>query len=196
MRRKKKFTYALLALMFALMASPVSAQQKQVGKASYYGNRFHGRRTSDGSRYHRDSLTCAHRTLPFGTLLKVRNVKNGKEVVVRVTDRGPFSHGRIVDLSYAAARELGMIAAGVASVETVPVGHMLSTGERFILPDFKLVNPLSGEVHRPKQLALRDSTVNTSHAENSLASLRSSSWSIRQDKVTASAAKTGRPGKE
>ena len=89
-----------------MAGSSTFAQEPLTGKASYYANKFHGRRTSDGSIYHRDSMTCAHRTLPFGTILKVRNVKNGKEVIVKVNDRGPFCKGRIVDLSYAAAREL------------------------------------------------------------------------------------------
>ncbi|GAB6976903.1 hypothetical protein JCM15124A_18100 [Prevotella falsenii] len=77
---------------------------------------------SNGERYDRNDFTCAHRTLPFGTRLKVTNTKNGKEVEVRVTDRGPYSHGRIVDLSYAAAREIGMVASGVAyiKVEVLP----------------------------------------------------------------------------
>ena len=75
----------MLSLMMAFTVLPVSAQQKEVGKASYYGNKFHGRRTSDGSRYHRDSLTCAHRTLPFGTLLKVRNVLSAGVVRVEAT---------------------------------------------------------------------------------------------------------------
>ena len=87
------------------------------GKASYYSNSLHGRKMSNGERYDRNAFTCAHKTLPFGTRLKVTNPQNGKEVEVRVTDRGPYAHGRIIDLSYAAARELGMIASGVAYVK-------------------------------------------------------------------------------
>lgn len=82
--------------------------------ASYYSNRLHGRRMSDGTRYHRDSLTCAHKRYPLGTLLKVTNPKNGKSVVVKVTDR--CGSRRIIDLSYAAAKQLGIILAGVAMV--------------------------------------------------------------------------------
>ncbi len=82
------------------------------GKASYYSNSLHGRKMSNGERYDRNAFTCAHKTLPFGTRLKVTNPQNGKEVEVRVTDRGPYAHGRIIDLSYAAVRELGMIASG------------------------------------------------------------------------------------
>ena len=72
---------------------------------------------SNGQLYNRDSMTCAHRKLPFGTMLKVKNLKNGKEVVVKVTDRGPFSKKFIVDLSRAAARKLGIIAAGFSMME-------------------------------------------------------------------------------
>lgn len=89
---------------------------QQTGKASYYSKKATGARTSSGERLHHDSLTCAHRTYPFGTLLKVRNLSNDKSVIVRVTDRGPFGRGRIIDLSWGAAKELGMLAQGVTSV--------------------------------------------------------------------------------
>jgi len=72
---------------------------------------------SNGTPYHQDSLTCAHRTLPFGTILEVRNLKNNKKVVVKVTDRGPHLKSRIIDLSYAAAKELGIVGEGSAQVE-------------------------------------------------------------------------------
>lgn len=119
----QKAVTILTTIVALAMAIPAMGQQTH-GKASYYGNGVHGRRTSDGSRYHKDSLTCAHRTLPFGTLLKVTNKKNGREVVVRVTDRGPFVKGRVVDLSMAAAKELDMVSAGVASVMVENVGHI------------------------------------------------------------------------
>ncbi len=120
---KIKVLLLIVAALFVFAEqSTLTAQTKSMtGKASYYGNKFHGRRTSSGTIYHRDSLTCAHRTLPFGTLLKVRNVKNNREVIVKVTDRGPFIRGRIVDLSLAAAKEIGMIGAGVANVEVLKV---------------------------------------------------------------------------
>jgi len=94
--------------------STLHAQEK--GKASYYSKNMNGRRMSSGLRYHRDSMFCAHKKHPFGTLLKVTNPKNGKSVVVKVTDRGPFGHGRIIDLSYGAAKKLGILSAGVAMV--------------------------------------------------------------------------------
>ena len=86
------------------------------GKASYYAKSWTGRRTSNGERLHHDSMTCAHKTLPFGTLLKVTNLLNGKQVVVRVTDRGPYVKGRIVDLSWGAAKAIGMLSQGIAPV--------------------------------------------------------------------------------
>jgi len=92
------------------------------GNATYYSKRLEGRRTSSGERLHRDSMTCAHRTHPFGTRLLVTNPRNGKQVIVRVNDRGPFARGRIIDLSYGAAEKLGIVSQGVAKVE-VEVWH-------------------------------------------------------------------------
>ena len=86
------------------------------GRASWYGSYFQGRRTTSGERYNRFNYTCAHKTLPFGTRLRVTNVKNGKSVVVRVSDRGPFRHQRILDLSEAAAKPLGVVECGAATV--------------------------------------------------------------------------------
>jgi rare lipoprotein A len=86
------------------------------GKASWYGRDFHGGKTANGERYDMESMTAAHRTLPFGTQLKVTNLDNGQECVVRVNNRGPFRKGRILDLSKGAARQLGMITRGIANV--------------------------------------------------------------------------------
>ena len=113
----------LFACCFCLLcgATTVPAQKNQTGKASYYSDKLHGRRMSNGERYHRDSMTCAHLKYPFGTLLKVRNPLNDKEVIVRVTDRGPFSSRYVIDLSKAAARELGFIRKGFCQVEITPI---------------------------------------------------------------------------
>ncbi len=96
--------------------SRLNAQGVTNGKASYYAKSWTGRRTSNGERLHHDSMTCAHKTLPFGTLLKVTNLLNGKQVVVRVTDRGPYVKGRVVDLSWGAAKAIGMLSQGIAPV--------------------------------------------------------------------------------
>jgi rare lipoprotein A len=86
------------------------------GRASWYGHRFHGRRTSSGERFDMNEFTAAHPTLPFGTLVRVRNAINGREVVVRINDRLPRMRDRIIDLSKAAAAALGFVKAGVAPV--------------------------------------------------------------------------------
>lgn len=100
----------------------VKKQQEMFkGNASYYADKFHGRRTANGEIYHRDSMTCAHLRLPFGTLLKVHNPKNGRTVVVRVTDRGPYSKRFTIDVSRAAAKELGIIYAGYQMMEITPI---------------------------------------------------------------------------
>ncbi len=86
------------------------------GVASYYGAKFHGRRTSSGEAYNKDAYTAAHKTLPFGTVVRVTGLWNNKSVDVKINDRGPFSHGRVIDISTAAAREIGMISKGVGNV--------------------------------------------------------------------------------
>lgn len=86
------------------------------GQASYYGNEFHGRKTANGERFDQGKLTAAHRTLPFGTRVKVTNTQNGKSVIVRVNDRGPFVKGRVIDLSSSAFKSLASLNAGVVPV--------------------------------------------------------------------------------
>jgi len=90
--------------------------RSEVGDASYYGSEFEGKKTASGERYHGDALTAAHRTLPFGTRLKVTDLSNSRSVEVVVNDRGPHKKGRIVDLSRRAAEELRMIGRGIARV--------------------------------------------------------------------------------
>lgn len=105
--------------MAILLSCPIGAQAQLLskGKASYYSDELHGRKMSNGIPYHRDSLTCAHLSLPFGVMLKVRNLRNGREVIVEVTDRGPFCKKYMLDLSRAAAKKLGIIGRGYAPVE-------------------------------------------------------------------------------
>lgn len=88
----------------------------ETGKASYYGQAHHGKRTASGERFDQHALTAAHRTLPFGTRVRVTNLNNERSVVVRINDRGPFVRGRIIDLSRAAAERLDMLRAGVVPV--------------------------------------------------------------------------------
>lgn len=118
----------LIALPFAAACSrnrkPATVASLGVpaerGYASWYGPSFHGRRTANGERYDMNAMTAAHPSLPFGSLVTVRNTDNGREAVVRINDRGPFKKSRIVDLSYAAAERLGIVGPGTAIVELYP----------------------------------------------------------------------------
>ncbi|HPE73140.1 MAG TPA: septal ring lytic transglycosylase RlpA family protein [Candidatus Competibacter sp.] len=92
---------------------------KQVGKASWYGPRFHGKKTASGKRFNQHALTAAHRRLPLGTRVKVTNLKNGKTVKVKINDRGPYHDGRIIDLSRAAAERLSMDGVTRVSIEVL-----------------------------------------------------------------------------
>ena len=96
--------------------APLPANYSEEGIASWYGVPYHGRRAANGEIYDMYKLTAAHRTLPFDTVVRVTNEKNGKQIEVRITDRGPFVEGRIIDLSLGAARELDMVGAGIAPV--------------------------------------------------------------------------------
>jgi rare lipoprotein A len=102
------------------------------GLASWYGKGFHGHRTASGEVYNMYEMTAAHKTLPMGTYVRVRNFDNGKTVDVRINDRGPFVRGRILDLSYEAAKRIGVVGPGTAPVEIIALGFMQETkvGER------------------------------------------------------------------
>ena len=145
--------------LFTLHSSLLNAQSVQTGKASFYAKKFTGRKTASGERLHHDSLTCAHRTYPFGTLLKVTNPANGQSVIVRVTDRGPYVRGRIIDLSVRAAREIGIIAQGIASVvverysgDIIPP---FKAEENLELPDFE-IGTNEGSDSKPVWVALKE----------------------------------------
>lgn len=88
----------------------------QQGKASFYARMHHGQRTANGERHNQNAMVAAHRSLPFGTQVRVTNLSNGKQVTVRINDRGPFVRGRIIDLSRAAAERIGMIDQGIVGV--------------------------------------------------------------------------------
>lgn len=107
----------ILLFLFLLISKGENAFAQQRGKATFYTRKWDGRKTASGERLYNDSLVCAHKSHKFGTLLKVVNPANGKEVIVKVIDRGPYMKGRIIDLSIRAARELGILSQGVAMVE-------------------------------------------------------------------------------
>lgn len=129
---------AVLVLLLALSAcgtsghsvlkepydSPSSAS---TGIASWYGPGFHGRQTASGARFDQNALTAAHRSLPFGTKVRVTNLSNGRSVVVTINDRGPFVGGRIIDLSKKAASKIGMVRQGTAKVRVEVIGRIASS---------------------------------------------------------------------
>lgn len=105
-----------LIVLLVLISSFLFADTEMLGFASWYGGKFHGRLTSSGEVFDTNDMTAAHRTLPFGTVVKVTNQDNGKSTLVKINDRGPFVEGRIIDLSRAAAEQLDMVGPGVAHV--------------------------------------------------------------------------------
>ncbi len=105
---------SLVFLIFCLSSTFSIADEE--GIASYYSDVFQGRKTASGSIYDRNKLTAAHKTLPYGTKVKITDLKNNKSVIVTITDRGPHSKKRMVDLSYAAAEKIGLIKAGISNV--------------------------------------------------------------------------------
>jgi rare lipoprotein A len=109
---------------------PDSKGFRQKGIASWYGKDFHGKRTSNGEIYDMYAMTAAHKTLPLGTLVRVKNLENQREIDLRINDRGPFVRGRIIDLSYNAAKHLDIVRRGTAPVEVVALGVQSSRGSK------------------------------------------------------------------
>jgi rare lipoprotein A len=111
--------------------SPVTEPAfRQVGTASWYGPGFHGKRTASGERYDQNDLTAAHRKLPLGSEVKVTNLENGRSIVVEINDRGPYIKGRVIDLSKAAARRLGIVEDGLGKVRIEATRQQLAMAER------------------------------------------------------------------
>lgn len=133
--RSQACSAALLALLLlagcakkkpsAATPAPPRLGQIETGIASWYGEPYHGRRAASGEIYHMEQLTAAHRTLPFHTWVRVLNLTNNKSVEVRITDRGPFIEGRIIDLSRAAARQIEMIGPGIVPVRVTVIANGL-----------------------------------------------------------------------
>ena len=109
----------------------------QTGKASWYGNQFHGRKTSSGERYNMNALSAAHKTLPIPSYARVTNMQNGKSVIVRVNDRGPFHGNRVIDVSKAAAQQLGFINQGSANVKVEQIIPGQTAAQTIISPNNK-----------------------------------------------------------
>ena len=109
---------------------------RQKGKASWYGKKFHGRKTANGETYNMYAISAAHKTLPLGTWVRVYNLENNQKLDVRINDRGPFVSGRIIDLSYGAANRLGIIGPGTAPVEIVALGKQATSTDKSASPSY------------------------------------------------------------
>lgn len=137
-------------VLFTAFVSNTSAQTAtliEAGIASYYHDKFAGRKTANGERFSQAEYTCAHKTLPFGTKIKVTNLKNGKSVIVRVNDRGPFKKGRIIDLSKTVAAELGFLRDGLT---TVALEHVSDAEDLIIEPSFITLNDSTRTIYTAK----------------------------------------------
>jgi rare lipoprotein A len=131
MKRSARARYLIVAALIAGLLGCAGKRASQTapdldgysekGQASWYGPKYHGRTTASGEPYDMHEMTAAHRTLPFGVLVEVTDLDTRRKVRVRINDRGPFVEGRIIDLSYAAARELGIVERGMARVRIVVV---------------------------------------------------------------------------
>jgi rare lipoprotein A len=132
-KSKCSYTYSVGGKVYCVRKS--SYGYVEVGYASWYGPGFHGKRTASGEIYNMYKLTAAHKTLPLGTYVKVINLENGKSVIVKINDRGPFVEGRIIDLSYAAAKKLGMLKKGVAKVKLIALGRKVD--HRYVASEYR-----------------------------------------------------------
>lgn len=130
--------YQVFGKRYYVMSS--SKNYKERGIASWYGSKFHSRNTSSGERYNMLAMTAAHRSLPLPTYVEVKNLNNGKKVIVKVNDRGPFESSRIIDLSYAAAKKLGIVGHGTAKVEITAIDPRQYNDKTYRAPVFVAKN--------------------------------------------------------
>ena len=200
----RKFLIGAACLLILFTGTAFAQQNVQKGGASYYGPGFHGKRSSNGEVFNMHAMTCAHRTLPFGTTLLVRDTKTDKQVIVRVTDRGPFCRGRIIDLSYGAAKKLGMLARGTAQVEikVLPKGVLPETLKLLEnptekLPEIEYYDPKSGNYYAwnvwadraqaAHEEAMQKAAAQKREQELAKAKAAKPRWHVLNDKLTAKA---------
>jgi len=152
--------YCVLVILLATLLTGCSALRNagmidigavQIGMASWYGGKFHGRITTNGERYNMHKISAAHRTLPFGTLVRVTNLDNNKNVIVRINDRGPWISERVIDLSYGAAKKVDMVNDGVARVKLEVIDEQVGTAAWYGKP-FHGRKTASGEIYNMNEL--------------------------------------------
>ncbi len=142
-------SYVVLGQRYYVMDSAAGFRQR--GVASWYGPDFHGKRTSSGEDYDMHAMTAAHKTLPIPVMVRVKNLENGKTTVVRVNDRGPFAKGRIIDLSFAAAKQLGVVGPGTANVEITALD---ASGKASVAPAVRAV-PLQPAAQEQEEIYIQ-----------------------------------------
>ncbi len=186
--KKASHTLPLLALTVAAMAlvfsacAPYQARKSGSvhyharGEASWYGPGFAGRKTANGERYNPNGLTAAHKTLPLGTMVEVTNLDNEKSVVVRINDRGPYVHGRIIDLSKGAAQKIGMMGSGTAPVEVVALGSRKIRTEQDTIP---VVDELNTASRKGEEQSLPENEQEFSSQRKTVASKRTTNTDNR-----------------
>lgn len=135
--------YTVFGKKYNVLSSSKNYQER--GIASWYGTKFHHRKTSSGERYNMLAMTAAHKSLPLPTYVEVTNLQNGKKVIVKVNDRGPFEGNRIIDLSYAAAKKIGMIGRGTANVEVKAINPAVLPVKTILANDFYIAK--KGDAH-------------------------------------------------
>ena len=176
---KKIYLFLLLFACFFSNIFTIKAQNA-TGMASYYADQFNGRKTASGEIFDNNKMTAAHRTLRFGTMIKVTNLANNKSVLVRVNDRGPYAHNRLIDLSRNAASQIGMVLSGTARVrvEVLENGKVVET----IKPKDKdkLDKPDKPNILVPRD-TLKDKIANQSDDDNYLTGNSYSSWGTKKE---------------
>ena len=166
--RKNHKTFLLIGFIFVSAAFSLFAEVYKTGvTASYYAEDFHGKKTSNGERFNMNNFTCAHKSLPFNTILKVTNLVNGKTCEVRVNDRGPFVLNREIDLSKAAAIKLGMIGSGTTKVklEIVKKGANTKVSQQTAASAAKIMKKMYGEAAASSISSATTSTSTTKKLE-------------------------------
>ncbi|MDX9854938.1 MAG: septal ring lytic transglycosylase RlpA family protein [Tenuifilaceae bacterium] len=150
----KKILLSIFLTLNIAMLSVAQSGFQQEGKASFYADKFEGRTTASGEKYSHQKATCAHLNLPFGTLVKVTNIENGKYVVVRVNDRGPFAPDRIIDLSRSAAEKLDFVGKGLADVR-------IEVLDEYGNPTTKIPVTVDSKIEQPKETTPTEKLVDT-----------------------------------
>ncbi|MCP4877171.1 MAG: septal ring lytic transglycosylase RlpA family protein [Gammaproteobacteria bacterium] len=168
-------SYVVYGKRYYVLDSAVGFKQR--GKASWYGTKFHGRSTSSGEVYNMHAMTAAHKTLPIPVYVHVKNLDNGRSMVVRVNDRGPFISGRIIDLSYAAAKKLGVDGPGTANVEISALAEGQSKPTK-IVRSIPLMPEIQAEVPLFIQMGSFSSHVNANNLVQNLIDANESSAKI------------------